>query len=106
MRESVRSACRAAAMGRIHLLERLADDETAPPRWRLQALALLAKYGVGTSPDRDGIQPEAVTELVKALADATEPFVDAADLARLGRAWTAVVRDQFPNLGRTGDGPG
>lgn len=96
MRARARAACLEALGGRIGTLARMVDDETVPVRWRLQAIALMAKYGLGTAREPGGVRPEEVTALIGALADATEPFVDAADLPRLGKAWTAVVRELLP----------
>lgn len=109
MREEVRDACREAFSGRIALLEELADDELVSIPWRLRALEMLARYGLGTRPekDREGIALEDVTALVQALAEATEPFVDESDLPRIGTAWTAIVRDRFPAFrDRSGEQPG
>ena len=54
------------------------------------ALDLLAKHlGIYKS---DGVPLEEVTALVKALARATEPFVQEGDLQRLAKTWTDIVR--------------
>ena len=54
------------------------------------ALDMLAKHlGIYQT---DGVPLEEVTELVKALARATEPFVQEGDLQRLAKTWTEIVR--------------
>jgi hypothetical protein len=88
---AVRAVLRESFADRVPLLERIADDDTAPMAERLRALEVLARYGLGTA---DGIDLHEVRERLRATVDAirtTLPDDVAAPLLwRLRAIWTAT----------------
>jgi hypothetical protein len=48
---AVKAAMREAIDERLHILEAIADDPRTPPRDRIRALELLARYGLGVGED-------------------------------------------------------
>ena len=96
MRETVRSALRESFRGRIGTLEGLADQRKNM-RVALNALRMMAEYGVGSQADDGSVLDEqGVRGLVHALALATEPFIRESDREGLETAWGGVLRQHLP----------
>ena len=85
---ALRRGMRGSLAERLHVASQILDDDKASNRDKLQALELLARYGLGQRQDR--IDPE----LIKALALAVQAEVeDSATLRRIESRWAAVLRD-------------
>ena len=50
---AIRQVCAESFGERVSILQRIADDEARPPRDRIAALGLLARYGVGHADQLD-----------------------------------------------------
>ena len=98
MRLAVRELCREAFAGRVHVLRKIADDESLPPRDRLRAIDVMAKYGVGT-PEKEGtVSIDAVRDLVTSIGQVVEPLVPEEHHERLFEELVTVVKERFPSL--------
>lgn len=90
---AIRGRLRKSFNKRVPILRDIADDESLPPRDRIQALGLMAKYGLGEPGKYDS---GLVSALAAAVGEVFPKDEHGGALEELERRWVAIIQEHAP----------